>query len=86
MRPGSAFLTALNAHPTMGAAHYGFIGGDGWHDRASDALVSVDSALARGILSGQRTATLPLVHAMPSGDGGMPCDPRVYAAIRAWVR
>ncbi len=87
MRAGSAFLQALNASSSAPATgvHYGFIAGGAWRD-GSDGLVSADSALARGIIANARTATLPLVHATPTGAGGMPCDPRVYDTIRAWVR
>lgn len=86
MRAGSAFLQGLNAASSAPASgvRYGFIAGGGWRD-GSDGLVSADSALARGVIANARTATLPLVHATPTG-GGMPCDARVYDTIRAWVR
>ncbi len=86
MRAASPFLRALNEHPDTGAVRYGVIAGAGWRDGASDGLVSVDSALARGVLSSTRTATLPLVHASSFGGAGMPCDARVYETIRAWAR
>ena len=84
MRPGSQFLRALNAHATTGSVRYGFVAGGAWRD-GSDGLVSADSALARGVIPGARTTTLPLVHATPGG-GDMPCDARVYEAIRSWVK
>ncbi len=85
MRAGSAFLRALNEGAAPGAVRYGFIAGAGWGDGASDGLVGVASALGGGAIAPWRTATLPLVHATPDGVGGMPCDPRVYDTIRAWV-
>ena len=95
MRPGSTFLQALNAsssappttddpRPATGV-RYGLIAGGAWRD-GSDGLVTADSALARGIIPNARTATLPLVHATPTGAGGMPCDPHVYQTIRSWAK
>jgi hypothetical protein len=86
MAAGSAFLRDLNAHPSTGDVRYGLIAGAGWGGGASDGLVSVDSALARGVLAPHRTAAPSLVHATSFGGRGMPCDPQVYDTIRAWVR
>ena len=88
MRPGSAFLRALNDHPDTGGVKYGFIAGAAWHagSSTSDGLVSVDSALGTNAVTTQRAATLPLVHAVPAGDGGMPCDSHVYTTIKSWIR
>ena len=84
MVAGSSFLRDLNLHPETGGVRYGLIAGAGWRV-TSDGLVGVDSALGRGTLVPFRTATLPSVHAS-GGTGGMPCDQRVYDAIRAWAR
>ncbi len=84
MVAGSSFLRDLNTDPQTGGVRYGLIAGAGWRV-TSDGLVSVDSALARGTLVPRRTATLSSIHAS-GGTGGMPCDTRVYDAIRAWVR
>jgi hypothetical protein len=86
MRAGSPFLRALNERPDTGAVWYGAIAGIGWRDGSSDGLVSVDSALGRGVLSPAHAATPPLVHAASFGGAGMPCDARVYDTIRAWVQ
>lgn len=86
MRAGSPFLRALNERPVTGSVRYGAIAGAGWRDGASDGLVSVESALAHGVLPTARTATLPLVHASAFGGAGMPCDARAYETIRAWAR
>ena len=83
MVAGSPFLRDLNTHPETGGVRYGLIAGAGWRV-TSDGLVGVDSALGRGTLVPYRTATLPSVHAS-GGTGGMPCDQRVYDAIRTWV-
>ena len=84
MVAGSSFLRDLNMHPETGGVRYGLIAGAGWRV-TSDGLVGVDSALGRGTLVPYRTATLPSVHAS-GGTGGMPCDQRVYDAIRVWAQ
>ena len=82
MHPGSELLRALNASPPGVATRYFAIAGDGAGDRVSDTLVSVDSALGRGVLAPEGMAVLPLLHAATYGGGpGMPCDPRVYDTI-----
>ena len=82
MREGSAFLGALNARPRAGVRQYA-IAGDG--EGGSDGLLSIDSALGRGVLSLEGEAVLPLRHAPSAAGAGMPCDPAVYETIRAWT-
>jgi hypothetical protein len=87
MRAGSPFLRELNEAPDQGGTRYHFIAGDGAADGMSDGTVGVSSALARGLLRAQHAATLPLGHAPFYGaPGAMPCDPRVYELIGAWLR